>query len=162
MDEYVKEYIAAQDNVERKYTGSIDEAAEPTAAMLQRLFEDIGEDDISKRVLSRIGYCIGKWIYLMDAADDLEDDIKLKNYNVLAVKFGIESYDESLIKKAREYITSTLNVCRTEAAASAQLLDVNRYRDIIDNIVYLGLEYTQNNVILRKKISKNTYALSDK
>ena len=162
VDEYVKEYIAAQDEVESRQSDSIDKAAEPTAVMLQRLFEDIGEGDISKRVLSRIGYCIGKWIYLMDAADDLESDVKLKNYNVLAVKFGIKEYDELLIKKAREYITFTLNVCRTEAAASAQLLDVNRYHDIIDNILYLGLEYTQNNVILRKKVSKNTYALSDK
>ena len=161
-DEYVREYIAAQEEVERGQCDSIDAAAEPTAVMLSHLFEDTGATDVSKRVLSRIGYCIGKWIYLLDAADDLESDIRLKNYNVLAIKLGINENDESLIKKAREYITSTLNVCRTEAAASAQLLDVNRYHDIIDNILYLGLEYTQNNVILRRKEQKNKYALSDR
>ena len=35
----------------------------------------------TKRVLSSIGYLAGKWVYLIDAFDDLEDDIKNHSYN---------------------------------------------------------------------------------
>ncbi len=40
-----------------------------------------------KGILGWIGYNLGKWIYILDAFDDLEDNIKTKAYNPLLKQF---------------------------------------------------------------------------
>ncbi len=162
VDGYVRNYISAQDRLESEGCINADAAAEPTAVLLGRIFEDTDTTEKNKRVLSRVGYCLGKWIYLLDAADDLESDINSGNYNVLTLKYGIEKGDLQRIKEVKGDITSTLNICRAEASASARLLDTKRYADIIENILCLGLKYVQNQVISGTKTTgRNEYVLSD-
>ena len=77
------EYIKAQALLEKENCQSIDRAADPTAKALGAVFEFCSEDTLEKRVLSRMGYCIGRYIYLLDAAVDLPEDLKKGNYNPL-------------------------------------------------------------------------------
>ena len=43
-------------------------------------FED--DSHILRENLYSLGYFIGKWIYLIDALDDLKDDINSNNFNI--------------------------------------------------------------------------------
>lgn len=155
LDAHVREYIAAQTRLESEGCTGIDEAAEPTAILLSRIFEDTDVSERDKRVLSRIGYCVGKWIYITDAADDLESDVKRGNYNVLARKYGIQEPNAEKIKSARESAVPLLNICRAEAASAARLISTGRYTGIIENILSPGLENVQSLVISGSKDRKD-------
>ena len=46
--------------------------------------------------LRKIGFYLGKFIYLLDAYDDVEDDVKNKDYNPFAEKYTMEGFDEEV------------------------------------------------------------------
>ena len=88
-------------------------------------------------MLSRIGYCIGRYIYLLDAACDLASDIKTGSYNCLKNFPGGDPAEY-----AKKRVAPQLYVCANEAGRAFELLDVKKYKPIIGNIIYLGLEDT--------------------
>ena len=85
-------------------------------------------------MLDRLGYCLGRYIYLLDAACDLEKDVKNGSYNVLR---GLETKE-----KIRERIEPQLYFCINEAGKAFELLKLYKYEPILGNIIYLGLEET--------------------
>ncbi len=137
IEEAVSEYIKAQNALEKAGCTSIDEAADPTAKMMQKILPLCSEDEGQKRVLDRLGYCLGRYIYLLDAACDLEEDIKKESYNVLKDKTG-----DDIKKYLKITLTPQLYFCVNEAARAFELLDIKKYKTILGNIIYLGLEET--------------------
>ena len=133
IEEAVAEYIASQSALEKANCTSIDEAADPTAKVMEKILTLCSDDEMQKRVLQRMGYCLGRYIYLLDAAVDLPEDTKKGGYNVL------KNVDESEIKQR---IKQQLYFCTNEAARAFELLDIKKYKTILGNIIYLGLEET--------------------
>lgn len=133
IEDAVSEYIAAQNKLEAAACTSIDEAADPTAKVMEKILSLCSEDEMQKRVLGRLGYCLGRYIYILDAAVDLSEDIKKGSYNVL------KSVDDEEIK---ERISRQLYFCTNEASRAFELLDIKKYKTILGNIIYLGLEET--------------------
>ena len=43
-----------------------------------------------QRILEQILYHLGRWVYLIDAADDLKKDAESGNYNPVALRYGLE------------------------------------------------------------------------
>ena len=132
IEETVKGYIIKQSELEKAGNTSLDAAADPTAQALGKILSLCSENDEQKRVLSRLGYCIGRYIYILDAACDLDEDIKKDSYNVL-------KFQE---KTDKEKIASKLYFCVNEAALAFELLDIKKFKTILGNIIYLGLEET--------------------
>lgn len=140
LEQTAADYIAAQNRLEAAGEISTDRAAEPTAEMLSAIFALCGNSDSEKRILSRMGYCLGRWVYFMDAAADLEQDRRSGNYNVLLRRGG----DAAALRKA---IEPSLNLCVGEVAKAAELLEIRRYGDIIRNVCYLGLPHMQKKLL---------------
>lgn len=137
IEKAVSDYIAEQNILEKDGCTELDRAADPSAKMLSRLLMLCSDDEVQQRVLERLGYCIGRYIYLLDAACDLEDDIKNNTYNVLKS----ESFEDAK-KYARDRVEPQLYFCINEAAKAFELLDIKKYKTILGNIIYLGLEDT--------------------
>lgn len=137
INDIVREYIKAQSALEGENCRDIDKAADPSGTMLASLLELCSDDNIQKRVLNRLGYCIGRYIYLLDAACDLDEDIKKQRYNPIMVPDGVE-YKLHL----DERIKPQLYFCINEASRAFELLDIKKYKPILGNIIYLGLEET--------------------
>ncbi len=131
IDKIVSDYINSQNAAESNPQCSLDAAADPTAKVLSQLFMMLSDDASQKRVLDRLGYCIGRYIYLIDAYCDLADDIKRKSFNPLKTR-----------ENPKELISQQLYFCINEACKAFELLDVKKYKDILGNIIYLGLEDT--------------------
>lgn len=138
------EYYAAQTQAEKENEILLDAASEPTAEMLGKLCCLTGPES-NARVLQRMGYCLGKWIYLMDAAEDYEEDKKKGRFNPFGGK------DESIKDRAMPL----LNNCFTEAAAAYELLDIRRFGGIMENILYLGLRKVQTDILEKREWKKN-------
>lgn len=133
----VAEYINEQNALEKSNCKCLDEAAHPTAKVMSEILALCSQDITQKRILERMGYCIGRYIYLLDAAYDLPRDIKNDAYNVLKYDANCENKDF-----ARERVTPQLYVCVNEAAKAFELLDIKKFKTILGNIIYLGLEDT--------------------
>ena len=108
----------------------LDLAAGLTGHMLEEIFA-YKEDDILNRDLRRMGFFLGKFIYLMDAYDDLEKDIKNNNYN----PFVPISAEEGFEGRAKEVLT----MMASEAAAAFERLPAIDYIDILRNVLYSGM-----------------------
>ena len=137
IDKIISEYIAAQNALERDGCAELDKAADPTAKALAELLRLCSDDERQKRVLERIGYCLGRYIYLIDAACDLPQDIKKGSYNCLKYETAGEPSEY-----AKKRIVPQLYFCSNEAGKAFELLDVKKYKPILGNIIYLGLEDT--------------------
>ncbi len=139
------EYIKKQTEVENKHCPVIDEAAEPTAKLMSNLLKSRAGSDAQSRVLERLGYFMGRWIYLADAVDDLGDDIKSGGYNPIAACFGLTPGTSQIegIKNA-EFL---LNSCLYEIAAAYNLLDKYCFVPILENVFFLGLPEVKKAVL---------------
>ena len=137
LESIVSEYINTQALLEKDDCRDMDKAADPTAKALGEIFTLCSDDGVQKRVLYRLGYCMGRYIYLLDAACDLKDDIKKGSYNVL--KNGSEGDTSKYIKNRVE---PQLYFCINEACKAFELLDIKKFKTILGNIIYLGLEDT--------------------
>jgi hypothetical protein len=129
--------------LEKIKSNNLDQVSETFAKILEAVFLS-GPSNLDKdtqRVLSRLGYHLGKWIYLMDAWDDLEDNIKTGAYNPLIYRYEYDRAES--VEAFQERIKSTcewhLLVCCGEMGKALDLLEIKKNNGIIENIVYLGL-----------------------
>ena len=75
IERIVRENLANQEKIEKSKTDSIDRAADATATMLAE-FSSYALQDKSTEFTYNLCYNIGKWIYLIDALDDYDEDKK--------------------------------------------------------------------------------------
>lgn len=120
---------------------NIDEIGHHFAVITAEIFSFNEEN--GNRILYNLGYNLGKWIYTLDAYDDLLKDIEGKRYNPCIYRFkfekGIETPQEFKLR-IRDNIEFTLIKCLDEISKSFELISFKKNRDIIENIIYLGLE----------------------
>ena len=151
INEIVEEYIQKQSKLERNNCTNLDEIAEPTANALGKIFGMSTDTDADKRPLYQLGYSIGKWIYLIDVANDIEKDIKTGSFNPL--KSEIPS-GENPLQYAKTRLLPILNTCIYNATLSFELIDIKKYKGILENIIYLGLKHTQATVFSKEETKK--------
>ncbi len=134
------EYIKAQTEAEQSKNTSVDAAAQPTAQLMASLLSHCALTESQTRVLERMGLFLGRWIYLSDAADDVQKDIKSGGFNPFAEKvkggFKIQALAEPL-----------LNSCIYEVTTAFDLLNIRRYNDILINAFYLGMPEVKKAVL---------------
>lgn len=135
---------------EKENCGDIDETADCFAKITEELFvpDFIECDEITKKALANFGYNIGRFIYIADAVDDLTKDVKNKNYNPFIVKYGYNGEEPSEFKKmVAEKQDFTLMLTLESVASAFELIEFKKNREIIENIVYLGLRGSKDRAL---------------
>ncbi len=137
----VEENLKALSLLEEEKCASLDEAAEAFAKIMETIFEEgpLPEGFREQEALRRIGYHLGKWIYLMDAVDDVEENIKSGAYNPLLYRFTYQKGEEHFLERIMETCRFNLFHYLGEMAKAADLLTLRKNRGIIDNVIYKGL-----------------------
>ena len=98
------------------------------------------KDDEYKDDLRKIGFNIGKYIYILDAYEDLEEDYKKGRYNPF-IEY-INNKDELKLKVDR-LISISLGLL----SSSIDNLKLQLNRGIIENIVYSGVYLRYKNIL---------------
>lgn len=154
IGEVIEEAMAEQRKLEESPVPGLDRSAEPTAQMMKRIMEVSSEEFGSSvsRVFSSFGYYLGRWIYLIDAADDLEDDLQENAFNPLAARFHLDrnSPPES-IWSARAYVNDVLNQTLSQLGAAFNLMETNAMGPIVKNVIFLGLPQMQKELLFEKE-----------
>ena len=133
--------------LEREDCASFDRAAEPFARFMGALldYDDPERTDGLRYAFRRIGHNLGKWIYLIDAYDDAEDDLRRGAYNPLALRYGYgraENAGEDAAtfrKRIAERVRFSATLYLSELAEIAALLPIKKNKAILENIMYMGL-----------------------
>ncbi|MBR1860258.1 MAG: hypothetical protein IJ796_00120 [Lachnospiraceae bacterium] len=88
-------------------------------------------DDEWKDTLSALGYNLGKFIYILDAYDDIESDIKKNRFNPLKDRYGKPGFDDEI----REILAMMMSQC----CRQFEMLPVIDNVEILRNILYSGV-----------------------
>lgn len=152
-DAVVKQAIDRQNKIESENSSSIDEAAHPTAQAMSELIS-YGFDGDTKTILERIGYCVGRWVYISDALDDFEKDCKSGSYNTFAQRSEYRYDDAKLNRGIFESAEKLLNQSADEAYIAYELLDCENFNPIIENILDCGMSNCTQKILERKDVRK--------
>ncbi len=134
---------------------SIDMAADPFGNMIRDVVAELLKEKADQSVLS-IAYNLGKWIYLIDALDDFDKDLKKKNYNVLVNAYPGFSCRDELMNKKRQDIEFVFTTLLAEISREATRLKYNFNHDLTDNILLFGLKQQTLSIMENKKCKSTT------
>ncbi len=118
--------------LEEENSPSLDQTADTFARILQSAAIPSG-DEGRDRALGQLLYHLGRWIYLVDAWDDLKKDVATGSYNPIHARFGGEEEGE------RAYLRTTLRHSLNLSRSALALLDLGCWGGTVENILYLGL-----------------------
>ena len=125
----VEQYIGKLHACEEKGETNPDVAAGLTGEMLSEVF--CWKEDEWQRDLRGLGFYLGKFIYLMDAFEDMEKDEKRGNYNPFLLVHGNT--------KNAEQADRYLNMMAAGAAEYFERLPLVENLEILRNILYAGI-----------------------
>jgi len=120
---------------------SMDKAAEPFARLMEEVlaYGPLCVGGKKGDALKWLGYNLGKWIYIMDAYNDIEDDAKKKAYNPLLRQFAYGGENIGGFKdRIKERVGFNLTYSLSQAAKACELLDMGSGKEIVENIIYMG------------------------
>lgn len=135
FDQTVRDCLEELTGLERENCPSLDRTADTFARLLQAAAPREGERG---RVLSQLLYHLGRWIYLADAREDLEEDRLSGRYNPVAARYGPGGDDGAL----RLTMDNSLELM----GAALQLGEFGCRRPLLENIIYLGLPLVERAV----------------
>ena len=135
FDADVQRHLADLSRLEQENCPSIDRTADTFACLLRDAARRDGEQG---RILAQILYHVGRWIYLVDARDDLKKDREEGAYNPLLLRFGAQCDDEAL--------KDTMDHSLEMAASAMELGRFGCRAPLLENILYLGLPMVQRSV----------------
>lgn len=119
---------------------NLDLVAGAFGTLMEELF--VWRQDMWEEELRKFGFYLGKFIYIMDAYDDLPKDIKSNSYNPLkAVQEKCsdrETYEQT--------IRQVLLMMMAEATAAFEKLPCLEETEIIRNILYSGVWAKYNKI----------------
>lgn len=144
-----------------KHFNSLDEICHPFSDTMASILKDYpytlnNDSEKLRDNLYTLGYLIGKYIYIMDAFDDIEDDIMDSQFNPLLILYKL---DKDNYKKFSVAILEDLEFnilsCISNLTDIINKLDFVKHKDIIENIIKLGMT-NKFYEICNKTIEKNT------
>ncbi len=124
-------------DLEEQKCASLDRAAQPFSELMGEIFaaDALAKDEETLKLLRRIGYHTGKWIYLIDAYDDLEENAESGSYNPLLMQWDYKPACEEM-KERTEF---NLLFYLAELSKAWEGLNIRRNSGIAENIIYSGL-----------------------
>ena len=108
MDEIIRRQYATMSALEQENCDSIDRVADPFSVMLAEMTRLVLKEKFTQDIYD-FCYNVGKWIYLIDALDDIDEDFKRGGYNPYLAKFDDYISREQFINTHKQEISYYLN-----------------------------------------------------
>ena len=143
--EYIKQQLGNLRELEKQESKSIDKVSNTFGNLMGEIF--VYKKDEYEQNLRNIGFNLGKYIYILDAYEDLEEDSKKGRYNPFI--YYIDKKEE-LKNKVDRLISMSLGM----ATKNIEQLNLEFNKSIIDNIIYSGV-YLRYKSILEKGCESN-------
>lgn len=156
--EIVKARMAELFELEKAGCASLDMAADPFGLMIADL-SDYCLGESATGYTRKLFYGVGKWVYLIDALDDYDKDVKKKNYNPFVSAYKAPTKDEMLAKN-REEVDFVFKSVFAENAECLKNIKFYFNTDLTDNIILRGMPASTRKVMCgcHKKVKPTNIA----
>lgn len=141
--EAVVSYMEHLTECEKRKEENLDMAAGYTGELLAEIF--VYQEDEWSNILRRIGFFLGKFIYLCDAYEDIERDKEKKNYNPF-IPFSEKEDVEDMCYQI-------LCMMAAECAKEFEKLPILMNVSILRNILYSGI-WAKYEAVKKKRIEE--------
>jgi hypothetical protein len=141
----IKKYLYTLTVLEKNNCNVMDKCADAFGKIMKYIFQPAYiKEENTKKVLGWLGYNIGRWIYILDAYDDMDIDIKENNYNPIIAQYG------GKVKK--EEIEFVLTYTLDSISKTYELLNIEKNKGILENIIFLGMRSKMDNILNKGEI----------
>ncbi len=147
VDEQVRQCMQRLGEMEKACPMSADQPAELFGELMASLFS-YGLTGNTQKIARNVGKHIGRWVYLVDAIDDFEEDRKKGRYNpYLCLWQNADMTDhrretlEQALMAELVAVEAALDLCDTETEEHKTLWGVVR------NVLYLGMPATAKKIL---------------
>jgi len=141
--------IQSDGNLEPLYEMAANQFGEILEIIFKQAFSSFFLQDPHREILIKgigiLAFNLGKWIFIIDAIDDYEQDIKTGNWS----PFIYETKE-----KAHEIALGCLAEYEKEIDQVAALLPYKRDAGIISNIIQNGLPFVRQKIFLHQKMGR--------
>lgn len=114
--------------LEKEDTEDIDAVSNEFGHLMEEMF--LYKKDHWEQSLRKIGFYLGKYIYFIDAYEDMKKDLENKSYN---------PFNKLNIENKEEYANNLLMLNLSFLSDEIEKLPLVRDKGIIDNIIYSGM-----------------------
>ncbi len=153
MERVIGERYAELIELEKNKCDSIDVVSDPFGKMMQEIVKLLVPNAVES--LLELSYDLGKWIYLIDALDDFDKDLKKKSFNVFKLAYPDILTKQELVSSKQSDLICVFGGVLTDIAEKSQKLKYNFNHDLIDNVLIRGLNIQTKIIMENKKCKKN-------
>lgn len=156
LDQIILAALARLHEIESSAVPSIDTPANEFAVLLANVCSFEIDNAANRRIAYEIGYHTGKWIYVTDAIDDYERDLKSGSYNPLVISYNSDG-EAHLGDSVLDQLSTATRLELTQLERAVDLIDFSEcaeLKGIIQNILYLGMPNVTDGIIQRLRDSQ--------
>lgn len=154
LDEIVKSCYKELSDYEKTGGDSVDISADPFGKMMSLVVKELFPNGTEE--LYTLAYNLGKWIYLIDAIDDYEKDIKKRSFNVFVNRDATIKCKKYFLDKYKNEIFYVFSTLLSDIEKDAKTLDYKFNHDLTDNVLIRGIKVQTKNVLENNKCKNIT------
>ncbi len=98
--------------------------------------------------LEKMMYNVGKWVYICDAIDDVDDDFKKKGYNVFLQNYEYKD-KAAFLQEKKQTLEYVLMSAYNAVLESFDKIQVKKYEGILTNVIWYGMLNNTNELLRR-------------
>lgn len=148
LDEILAKRYGELRELEQGNCTSIDRVAHAFAQLAQD-FATLVLGEYATEHVQTLAYNLGKWIYLVDALDDVAKDIKRHNYNPFVACYGARSIDELAVKY--DELNFEMFAVLNRIAQSYNDLNLTKYTCILNNVLFESIRNKTKSILQKYK-----------
>ncbi|UOO36886.1 hypothetical protein IZU99_06245 [Oscillospiraceae bacterium CM] len=131
FEQHVRTALERLNALENNASATLDACADCFALLT------VGLAPGENKPLEQLLYHVGRFVYIIDACDDLQKDLKTGSFNPVARRFSLA--DGQVSDDDRKILESTLLHSCALAAAAFELREPGPWTPVVQNILYLGM-----------------------
>lgn len=116
---------------------SADRLADPFATMLKESIKALLNSDYNEYI-GNLLYNIGRWVYFMDAIDDIEEDYKKKQFNPFLVNYNFVD-KETFLKDKGDDLDFLLMSAYNNICDNYNNIEIKVNEGVLTNILWYGI-----------------------
>ncbi len=138
--------------LEKSNCSSIDRVSHPFACILKGIAKELFLDKYTDEI-GEIMYALGKWVYLMDAVDDIDEDFENKKFNLFLVNYDYIDRKKFLLDKHDDIEFALMN-CYNTISKNFESIKLEKYEGVLTNILWYGILQSTKDILTRSEKCK--------
>ncbi len=155
LDRIVKDCYRDLIAYEKTGGDSADISADPFGRMMVETVKVLAGEKADENLLG-LAYNLGKWIYLIDAVDDFDKDVKRKSFNVFVNSNKEIKTKDQFIEQNKQELVMIFGGILGDIAQQAKNLNYKFNHDLTDNVLLSGLRMQTRNILENVKCKNTT------